>query len=51
MDILLASATDLDDKGWDGRTGAGILYAAQALRASPDNILAPQITALKINRK
>jgi len=51
MDILLTSATDLDPEGWDERTGAGILNATQALLSSPDDIVAAQITLIKLNRQ
>lgn len=31
-DILFSTATDLEDEGWDGKSGAGLLNAQQAIR-------------------
>lgn len=49
-DILLGTATDIDNEGWDEKTGAGILNAAEALRANPDDMLTVKITGLEVNR-
>jgi hypothetical protein len=49
-DILLATATDMDEEGWDGMTGAGLLNAATALRAETDGQLVLMFTNLRVNR-
>ncbi len=49
-DIILATATDMDEKGWDGMTGYGLLNAASALRADVDEKLILMFTTLRINR-
>ncbi|MBP9854308.1 MAG: S8 family serine peptidase [Candidatus Omnitrophica bacterium] len=50
MDILLGTATDMDDTGWDGKTGAGLLNAASAVKAVPNKFITLLITNTRINR-
>ncbi|MCA9404825.1 MAG: S8 family serine peptidase, partial [Candidatus Omnitrophica bacterium] len=47
--ILLETATDMNDEGWDGMTGAGLLNAAAAMRASADESVTVMITNLRVN--
>ncbi len=49
-DIILATATDMGDPGWDGMTGAGLLNASAALRARTTEGLAVMFTNLRVNR-
>ncbi|TAJ74906.1 MAG: hypothetical protein EPO42_14505, partial [Gallionellaceae bacterium] len=49
-DIILATATDMGDSGWDGMTGAGLLNAAAALRADTSEKLTVMITNIRTNR-
>lgn len=48
-DIILATATDMGDQGWDGMTGAGLLNAAAALRAEATGPLVMMFTNLRLN--
>jgi subtilisin family serine protease len=49
-DIILQTATDMDETGWDGMTGAGVLNAAKALRAEVSDKAVVLITNLRYNR-
>lgn len=49
-DIILATATDMGDAGWDGMTGAGLLNASAALRARTTEGPAVMFTNLRVNR-
>ncbi len=49
-DIILSTATDMDEKGWDGMTGAGLLNASAALRAQASNKLFVLFTNIRFNR-
>lgn len=49
IDILMASATNMDAPGWDGMTGAGLLNASAALRTDSTNIITAMITNLRLN--
>ncbi len=49
-DIILATATDMNEAGWDGLTGAGVLNAAAALRAEAGQDLMVMFTNLRVNR-
>jgi subtilisin family serine protease len=48
-DVLLATAVDMEDKGWDGMTGAGLLNAAAALRSEVDEQMIVMFTNLRVN--
>jgi subtilisin family serine protease len=50
-DILLETAADLRDEGWDAYTGAGLLDAYAALKRSPGNILTLRPTEVIVNRQ
>lgn len=43
-DILVSSADDMDDEGWDDGTGAGLLNAYTALNMAPEDIFNVKIT-------
>ncbi len=47
-DILLDSATDLENPGWDQYTGAGFLNAAKALSSIGKNIMTVRFTGLTL---
>ena len=50
-DILMRTATDMNDPGWDDRTGAGLLNATAALSGvSADDLLTVKITEFRINK-
>lgn len=49
-DVILATATDMGDAGWDAMYGAGLLKAAKALRSSPDGSLIAMFTNMRFNR-
>lgn len=49
-DMILATATDMGDAGWDGMTGAGLLNASAALRAGANAYLTVMFTNFRINR-
>ena len=49
-DMILATATDMGDAGWDGMTGTGLLNASAALRADANAYLTVMFTNLRINR-
>jgi len=49
-DILLSSATDMGDEGWDAMTGAGLLNAQAALRAEGDDRLLVMFTNARLNK-
>ena len=49
-DIILSSAVDAEDPGWDAKTGMGRLDARNALSMPPDAAFAPRITEWIINR-
>jgi len=40
----------MHDKGWDDRTGAGLLDAAAALKANPKKVLNVKFTEVRMNR-
>jgi subtilisin family serine protease len=46
-DILLSSAKPLDKDRWSGKTGAGLLDAAQALGTDPQNTFNVKITRIR----
>ena len=48
--IILATATDMNDPGWDGMTGYGLLNAAAAMRAYADGSVTAMITNIRVNR-
>ncbi|MCA9401368.1 MAG: S8 family serine peptidase, partial [Candidatus Omnitrophica bacterium] len=48
-DILMGTATDMDDPGWDGLTGAGLLNATAALKAAKERFLTVQINDFRLN--
>ncbi len=49
-DIILSTAKDMGEEGWDGMTGAGLLNAAAALRAESGQALTIMFTNLRVNR-
>ncbi|MBI5150565.1 MAG: S8 family serine peptidase [Candidatus Omnitrophica bacterium] len=49
-DIILATATDMGDPGWDGMAGAGLLNASAALRSDATAQLTVMFTNLRVNR-
>jgi hypothetical protein len=49
--ILLGTAQDMDDAGWDETTGAGLLDAAAALRTAPENVITVVVSGIEIHRK
>ncbi len=49
-DILLSSAMDTENPGWDAETGMGRLDARNALSMPPDAAFAPRITEWIVNR-
>lgn len=49
-DIILATAMDMGDAGWDGMTGAGLLNASAALRSEASEYLTVMFTNLRVNR-
>ncbi|MBN1794425.1 MAG: S8 family serine peptidase [Candidatus Omnitrophica bacterium] len=49
-DILLDTAGDLEEPGWDADTGAGLLNASRALAAAPENILTVRPTEIIVSR-
>lgn len=49
-DIILATATDMGEAGWDGMTGTGLLNAAAALRSEATEQLTIMFTNLRVNR-
>ncbi|HBO98124.1 MAG TPA: hypothetical protein DD648_09020 [Candidatus Omnitrophica bacterium] len=49
-DILLATATDMGEPGWDAMTGAGLLNASAALRSETTEGLTVMFTNLRVNR-
>ncbi len=48
-DMILATAKDMGEPGWDGMTGAGLLNAAAALRSEVDQQLILMFTNLRLN--
>jgi subtilisin family serine protease len=50
VDIILATATDMGDPGWDGMTGAGLLNASAALRSETGEYLTAMFTNVRVNR-
>ena len=50
-DILLDSAVDLEEEGWDQYTGAGFLDAAAALAHPPGPILTARFMSVAINKE
>jgi subtilisin family serine protease len=50
VDLILGTAKDMGEQGWDGMTGAGILNAAAALRAQVDSQLVIMFTNMHFNR-
>jgi hypothetical protein len=49
-DILMTTATDMGDKGWDGMTGSGMLNASKALREAMKDQVVVMITNLRFNK-
>ena len=49
-DMILATAQDIHDPGWDMPTGQGKLDAFAALNQDPDKVLAPRITEFFVNK-
>jgi len=49
-DMILAGAADIDDPGWDPKTGMGRLDARAAVSMLPESAFAPRITDWIINR-
>ena len=49
-DILLSTASDMKEKGWDELTGAGYLNAAQALRKAEADVVNVKLTKIQVNR-
>ena len=49
-DLILATATDMAEPGWDGMTGAGLLNASAALRSDATGQLTIIFTNLRVNR-
>jgi len=49
--IIMATARDMDAKGWDRYTGAGLLNAAGALKGSTGGGVSARITEILINRE
>ncbi|MFA5059687.1 MAG: S8 family serine peptidase [Candidatus Omnitrophota bacterium] len=47
--ILINSAKDMKDSGWDGLTGGGSLDAVAALEANIQDVFVVQLTELRIN--
>ncbi len=45
--ILLDTATDIEEPGWDVKSGAGLLNASRALRAERGNLLDARITGVE----
>ena len=48
--ILTSTAYDLDEDGWDWKSGAGMLNATAALRANPSDAVTIKITDVNINK-
>lgn len=48
-DVLQRTATDMYEEGWDGKSGAGLLNAAAALRDEVQSKLTVKLNALKKN--
>lgn len=49
--VLLGTAKDMGDKGWDEMHGAGLLDAAAALKATPESFVTVMVTGVEVNRK
>ena len=49
-DMILATAQDIHDPGWDMPTGQGKLDAYAALSQDPDRVLVPRITEFFVNK-
>ncbi|MDJ0624155.1 MAG: S8 family serine peptidase [Desulfocapsaceae bacterium] len=49
-DMILASAIDAEDPGWDPETGMGKLNARYALAIEPESAVAPRLTEWRINK-
>jgi len=49
-DILMGTATDMDQENWDDKTGAGLLNASKALRAAESGYLTLKLTEMRINK-
>ncbi len=50
VDLMLATAKDMGDPGWDGMFGAGLLNASAALRAQADGQTIVMFTNMHFNR-
>jgi hypothetical protein len=48
-DILAATASDMEDVGWDEKTGAGLLDASAALKSAPGQLVNAKITGFQVN--
>jgi len=49
-DILMGTATDMNEEGWDWLTGAGLLNAKAALEMANKDFLIVKISELRVNR-
>lgn len=49
-DRILTTTSDMGDAGWDAMYGTGLLNAAKALRAGPDDSLIAMFTNMRFNR-
>ena len=49
--MLLMSAKDIDAKGWDQNTGAGLINIHGALRADPDRFFSGRITSVTVQQQ
>lgn len=49
--VILGTAKDMGDRGWDEMHGAGMLDASAALRADPKNFVTVMVTGVEVKRK
>lgn len=50
-DMILQSAKDIYDKGWDTHTGYGLLDGHGALSQNPNQLLVPRVTEVYVNKE
>jgi len=50
-DMILQSAKDIQDQGWDPYTGYGLLDAHGALTQNPRELLVPRVTEVFLNKE
>jgi hypothetical protein len=50
-DMILQSATDVHDTGWDAYSGYGLLNGYGALKQNPNELLVPRITEVYVNQE